>query len=97
MMNCDASWHPHVIIKTMFEAFDGDRLRRTRDAMRAERLPKLKFTEAFHDTLSMMALLIDMTASFTSVSEYRRLPNHCGSLPSHRPFRDEKKQKNPRR
>jgi len=80
----------------MFDAFDSDRLRRSREAMRAEQLHKVKFTEAFHDTLSMMALLIDMTASFTSESAYRRLPDHCGSLPPLRLLRDEKK-KNARR
>ena len=80
----------------MFKVFDKRRLRRSRQMMEAERLHKLKFTEAFHDTLAMMSLLIDMTASFTSASEYRRLPDHCGSLPEHRPF-DGKKKKNSRR
>ena len=80
----------------MFKVFDKRRLRRTRQTLRAEQLHKLKFTEAFHDTLEMMALLIDMTASFTSASEYRRLPGHCGSLPEYRPL-DGKKKKNSRR
>ena len=81
----------------MFKVLDKQRLRRTRQMMRAEQLHKLKFTEAFHDTLSMMALLIDMTASFTSASEYRRLPDHCGSLPQYRQFDDGKKETKPRR
>ena len=81
----------------MFKVLDKQRLRRTRQMMRGEQLHKLKFTDAFHDTLSMMALLIDMTASFTSASEYRRLPDHCGSLPLYRQFDDGKKEKNPRR
>ena len=68
----------------MFKVLDKQRLRRTRQMMRAEQLHKLRFTEAFHDTLSMMALLIDMTASFTAASEYRQ-------------FDDGKKEKNPRR
>ncbi len=74
----------------MFKVLDKQRLRRTRQMMRAEQLHKLKFTEAFHDTLSMMALLIDMTASFTSA-------DHCGSLPLYRQFDDGKKETKPRR
>jgi hypothetical protein len=80
----------------MFKVFDKRRLRRARQVMKGEHLHKLKFTEAFHDTLAMMALLIDMTASFTSVSEYRRLPDHCGSLPEFRPLNGKEK-KNKRR
>ena len=80
----------------MFDVFDKRRLQRTRQTMLGEQLHKLKFTEAFHDTLAMMSLLIDLTASFTSASEYRRLPDHCGSLPEHRPP-DAKKKKNSRR
>jgi hypothetical protein len=79
----------------MFKVLDRQRLRRTRQMMRGEQLHKLKFREAFDDTLSMMALLLDMTASFASASEYRRLPNHCGSLPTYRP--NDNKKKNPRR
>jgi hypothetical protein len=30
----------------------------------------------------MMALLIDMTRAFTSPSEFRGIPDHCGSLPA---------------
>jgi len=81
----------------MFKVLDKQRLRRTRQMLRAEQLHKLKFTEAFHDTLSMMALLIDMTASFTSALEHRRLPDHCGSLPLYRQFDDGKKETKPRR
>ena len=87
----------HDIIRIMFKVLDKQRLRRTRQMMRAEQLHKLRFTDAFHDTLSLMAMLIDMTASFTSASEYRRLPDHCGSLPLYRRFDDGKKEKNPRR
>jgi len=29
----------------------------------------------------MMALMINMTTSLSSSSEYRRLTDHCGSLP----------------
>jgi hypothetical protein len=81
----------------MFKVLDKQRLRRARQIMRAEQLQKLKFPEAFHNTLSMMALLIDMTMSFTSASEYRRLPDHCGSLPPFRQLDGTKKQKNSRR
>ncbi len=81
----------------MFKVLDKRRLRRTRQMMRADGLHKLKFTKAFDDTLSMMALLIDMTASFASASEYRRLPDHCGSLPAHRQPDDKKQKKNTRR
>jgi hypothetical protein len=57
----------------------------------------LRFADAFRDTLAMMALLINMTTSFTSASEYRRLlRHHCGSLPALEPF-DGKKKKNQRR
>jgi hypothetical protein len=64
--------------------------------MRGEQLHKLKFEDAFQDTLSMMALLIDMTRAFTSPSEFRRIPDHCGSLP---PFRkpDVRRTKNKRK
>jgi hypothetical protein len=81
----------------MFNVFDRQRLKRARHVMRAEQLHKLKFTEAFHDTLSMMALLIDMTISFTSPTEYRKLPHQCGSLPPYRQFNGGKKEKNARR
>jgi hypothetical protein len=81
----------------MFQVLDKQRLRRTRQMMRAEQLHKLEFSEAFHNTLSMMALLIDMTKAFTSASEYRRLPDHCGSIPAFRQLDGEKKQKNWRR
>ena len=64
----------------MFNPFDKDRLDRTRRLMRSEQLHKLKFTEAFRDQLAMTALLIDMTASFASPREYRRITDHCGSL-----------------
>ena len=63
---------------------DKQRLERTRQMMRGEQLHKLNFEEAFHDTLSMMALLIDMTRAFTRPSEFRRIPDHCGSLPEFR-------------
>jgi hypothetical protein len=52
--------------------------------MRGEQLDKLTFEDAFQDTLSMMALLIDMTRTFTSPSEFRGIPDHCGSLPAFR-------------
>jgi hypothetical protein len=65
----------------MFQLLDKERLERTRDMMRGEQLHKLKFADAFRDTLSMMALLIDMTRSFASADEYRQIPDHCGSLP----------------
>ncbi len=81
----------------MFKMFDRRRLQRTRQMMQAEQLHKLKFSDAFHETLAMMALLIDMTASFTSPSEYRRIPDHCGSLPAPRKPDDKKKNKNSRR
>lgn len=77
-----------AIIAIMVKVFDKQRLRRTRRLMRGEQLHKLKFSEAFDQTLSMMALLIDMTASFTSPSEFRRLPNYCGSLPPARHSRE---------
>jgi hypothetical protein len=80
----------------MFDLLDKNRLDRTREIMRGERLRKLEFTKAFDDTLSMMALLIDMTASFSSPSEFRRIPNHCGSLPGRRKL-DDQKRKNARR
>ena len=80
----------------MFEVFDRRRIERTRRMMRAEQLHKLKFTDAFRDTLSMMALLIDMTQSFTSPSEYRRIPDHCGSLPASEKLDGRKKKKNAR-
>jgi hypothetical protein len=53
----------------------------------------VRFADAFRDTLAMTALLIDMTACFSTPSEYRRLLNHCGSLP---PFKqlDDRKVKN---
>jgi hypothetical protein len=81
----------------MFKVLDKQRLRRARQMMQSEQLHKIGFTQAFDDTLSMMALLIDMTASFASASEYRRLPDHCGSLPAHQRPDDKKKKKNPRR
>ena len=84
--------------RKMFKVLNKQRLQRTRRLMRGERLDELKFSEAFDCTLSMMALLIDMTASFTSPSEFRRLPNRCGSLPPARQFNEEKnKEKNARR
>lgn len=81
----------------MFEVLDRRRIERTRQIMRAEQLHKLKFTDAFHNTLSMMALLIDMTQSFASTSEYRRIPDHCGSLPASEKLDGRKKKKNARR
>jgi hypothetical protein len=63
---------------------DKPRLERTRRMMRGEQLQKLDFEKSFHDTLAMMALLIDMTRAFTSPSEFRRIPDHCGSLPQYR-------------
>ena len=81
----------------MFKVLDKQRLRRTRQMMQSEQLHKIQFKQAFDDTLSMMALLIDMTSSFASASEYRRLPDHCGSLPAQRQPDDKKKKKNPRR
>jgi hypothetical protein len=80
----------------MFQVLDEKRLERTRQLLRGERLHKLKFEDAFRDTLEMMALLINMTRAFTSPSEYRRIPDHCGSLPAF-PKRDEKKAKGARR
>ena len=81
----------------MFKVFDQQRIERTRQMLRSEQLHKLKFSEAFHNTLFMMALLIDMTASFSSPSEFRRLPDHCESLPPYRRLNGEKKGKNPRK
>ena len=80
----------------MFTMLDKQRLERTRQMMRGEQLHKLNFEEAFHDTLSMMALLIDMTRAFTQPSEFRRIPDHCGSLPEF-PKPDGRKKKNTRR
>jgi hypothetical protein len=74
----------------MFRMLDRQRLERTRQMMRGEQLHKLNFEEAFHDTLSMMALLIDMTRAFTRPSEFRRIPDHCGSLPEFRKFNGRK-------
>ncbi len=68
----------------MFSLIDRQRLERTRQIMRGEQLHKLKFADAFRDTLSMMALLSDMTRAFTSDSQYRRLPYSCSSLPATR-------------
>jgi len=66
----------------MFRVLDKKRLERTRRLLRGEQLHKLKFEDAFRDTLEMMALLIDMTRTFTTPAEYRRIPDHCGSLPA---------------
>jgi hypothetical protein len=66
----------------MFRILDQQRLERTRQLMRGEQLHKLRFEDAFQETLSMMALLIDMTRAFTSPSEFRGIPDHCGSLPA---------------
>ncbi len=65
----------------MVKRFDLLRLDRSAQTLRGEALHKLKFEDAFHDTLSMMALLINMTTSFSTPAEYRRLLNDCGSLP----------------
>ena len=65
----------------MFQLRDKNRLERTRQIVRGEQLRKLKFADAFRDTLWMMAFLTDLTRSFASASEYRRMPDHCGSLP----------------
>jgi hypothetical protein len=80
----------------MFKILDKQRLERTRQIMRGEQLHKLKFEDAFQDTLSMMALLIDMTRAFTSPSEFRRIPGHCGSLPAFRKT-DARKKNNKRK
>ena len=81
----------------MFQVHDRERLKRSRQMMRGEQLHQLEFADAFRDTLSMMALLINMTQSFASVSEYRRLPSHCGSLPEFHKLDREKNKKNSRR
>jgi hypothetical protein len=44
----------------------------------------------------MMALLIDMTQSFASRSEYRRIPDNCGSLSNSKKLDGRKKKKNAR-
>jgi hypothetical protein len=80
----------------MFRVLDKKRLERTRQLLRGEKLHKLKFEDAFRGTLEMMALLINMTRTFMTPSEFRRLPDHCGSLPAF-PKRDEKKAKSPGR
>jgi hypothetical protein len=80
----------------MFRVLDQKRLERTRRLLRGEQLHKLEFTTAFRGTLEMMALLINMTRTFMTATEYRRIPDHCGSLPAF-PKRNEKKVKGPRR
>ena len=82
--------------QTMFKAFDKGRLRSMQQIAQGEQLRELRFTDAFHDQLSMMALLLDMTASFASSREYRSIPDHCGSLPAFRKP-DDRKETNARR
>ena len=66
----------------MFHPLDRSRLDRTRRLMRSEQLRRLKFKEAFQEQLAMTALLIDMTSSFASPGEYRRITGHCACSPS---------------
>jgi hypothetical protein len=63
--------------------------------MRGEQLHKLKFAEAFHDTLSMMALLINMTRVFVPPSQNHQIPDHCGLPATRKP--NARKTKNQRR
>jgi hypothetical protein len=79
----------------MPDGLDQARLERTRALLRGEQLRRLKFADAFRDTLSMMTLLIDMTQSFTSPAEYQHMPPHCGSLPDFRKSDGAKAKKKP--